>query len=87
MIGNLIKGRYIHSGNAGCLPQKVLTAASLLLAFLIKINQFPVAGLSFSNIEDVKEICDRLRIIGTRASTNDNRILIYTILCKKRYAG
>ena len=83
-VGNFIERRHIDSRDLCCFQKKILSAAAILLVGLICIKQSIIDSLSLSNIKEIKELCQRFRIVGTCAAADHQRIILGTLCCLKR---
>ena len=71
----------------GCMMEKLFTAPAFLFCFFEKFQQFIVNDFAFSDIENIKEICQRLWILCTWTSADHDRIVPGTVNCHHRDTG
>ena len=69
-VGRLIEQRTVDPGDLRSLPKELKPGCALVLACLIKIEKRVINCLALSDIKQIKELCDRLRIIGTGTSAD-----------------
>ena len=75
MIICYIEHRSIDTLNPCRLSQKLCTAAVPGSAGLVEIQQFIIDRLSLSYIKQIKELCQRFRIVGAGAAADYNRMI------------
>ena len=78
LILRVIKHGHINSRNLTGSFQKFPATLSLCLIFLINIKQLVIDRLAFSDIENIKKLGNRFRIIDTGTASDDDRIFLRT---------
>ena len=78
MVRNRIQRRHIDSGNGRRHLQEIFPGCSGGFPSLIQIHQFKIVGLSFSDIEQIEEVSQRFRIVGTGAAADHKRMFFGT---------
>ena len=86
MISGLIEPGGIHSGQFRSPAQKFFSAGLLVPTLFIEIDQRTILGLSLSDIENIKEIRNGLRIVGAGTAADDDRTVIPTFCSQQRNA-
>ena len=74
MVGSLVEERHVDPFNLRCSLQVVLSGTTTFFHFLIGVQQLVVDRLSLSDIEKVKEFCQRLRIVGAGSPSDHNGV-------------
>ena len=80
-IRHLIEGRHIDSRQSAPLSLKIPVLAAALCPSLLYKD--PAVGIidrfTLSDIEQIKELCQRLRIVGAGTAADHNRIILGTV--------
>ena len=83
-IAGFIEGRHINTGQGSRFFEERDPVAVRFLVREIEIQELIIDDLSLSHVEQVKEGCNRLRIIGTGAAADYNRIAVTAVRGAKR---
>ncbi len=67
--------------------KEVLFSTAIIFILFIQIKEFPVGRLALPNIEHVKKLRKRFRVVGTRASADNDRILLRTLCSSQGNSG
>ena len=85
MVAYLIEGGHIDPRNLARTAEKSFPCVGFIpFHFDIEIKERIIADLPLSQIDQVKEICHRLRIIGAGAATDNQGIAVCPILLENR---
>ena len=86
VVRDLVQGRNIHAGDRPCrLVQEVPTGVSALALHTdIEAHDRWKHILALSYIEQIKEIGDRLGVIGAGTAADDNRCILRAVLGAER---
>ena len=83
LIDLFIKPRHIDTGNLGGTFQKVQAGTAIFSVCQIPVKKGTVLGLALSDIEQIEEISDGLRVITAGAAANDDGHGFISVFCKK----
>ena len=83
LIFHIVETRHIQSRQLCSTAQERHASQIPLTAFLIEVKEFTISRLSFADIKNIKKICQRFRIVGTRAAA-DNGAILPTLCCQNR---
>ena len=78
-IGNFIKRRYIDSRNLCGFQKKIRSAATGFFVCFIYIKKCVINSFTFTNIKEVKEFCQRFRIVCTGTTTDYDWIIFFAV--------
>ena len=76
-----IELRNIDSFDLCCFLQVVLSGTTMLLVLLICIKKLIVNRLPFSDVEHIKKVSQRFRVIGAGSASDHNRIGFRSVAC------
>ena len=79
MVNDIIKRRHIDSRDFRRTLQELYTALSCCPGSLISVQQRKIGGLALSDIKQIKEIRQRLRIGSAGTAANDNGVIPGTL--------
>ena len=86
MVRYFIKLRYVNTRDPACLFQEILTGSAVLFIFQIRVEKLVVHNLTLSDVKQIEERSDRLRVVRTRAA-DDDRVLVGTLHRMQRDSG
>ena len=87
MVRYFIKLRYVNTRDPACLFQEILTGSAVLFIFQIRVKKLVVHNLALSDVKQIEERSDRLRIVRTRAAADNDRVLVGTLHRMQRDSG
>ena len=87
MVRYFIELRYVNARDLACLFQKIQTGSAVLFIFQIRVKKLVVHNLALSDVKQVEEWGDWLRIVRTRAAADDDRVLVGTLHRMQRDSG
>ena len=84
VILDLVQRRYIHALDLCCRNQEFLLRPAFALGLAVQIGKFQHDLLAVADHEQVNEVSQRLRIVGTRTAAGYNMLEFGTVLCQHR---
>ncbi len=84
VIGHVIERRNVDPLYFRRFLKVVPFSAAIVFVLFIQVKKLPVGCLAFPNIEHVKKLRKRFRVVGTRASADNDRILLRTLCSSQR---
>ena len=84
VVLDLVQRRYIHTLDLCCRNQEFLLRPAFALGLAVQIGKFQHDLLAVADHEQVNEVSQRLRIVGTRTAAGYNMLEFGTVLCQHR---
>ena len=84
VVLDLVQRRHIHALDLCCRNQEFLLRPAFALGLAVQIGKFQHDLLAVADHEQVNEISQRLRIVGTRTAAGYNMLEFGTVLCQHR---
>ena len=84
VVLDLVQRRYIHALDLCCRNQEFLLRPAFALGLAVQIGKFQHDLLAVADHEQVNEVSQRLRIVGTRTAAGYNMLEFGAVLCQHR---